>query len=222
MKILFKSALAAGLAIAAVPALVAPVVAQTVQGVGIVNVPAVLVNSNAYKTAEQQRPTTYKAQYDQATTRQQQIQAQLQPLVTKFNADRQAATPNTASLQQQAAQIQQIEQAGQRELQQILQPVGLSQAYVEEQITDKLSAAVEAAAKKKKISLVMGPDTVVYADAAYNLNQAVLNELNTALPSAQLVPPAGWLPRAQREQAAQQAGAQPGAAPQPTAPVPGR
>jgi len=36
----------------------------------------------------------------------------------------------------------------------------------------------------------------------------VLNELNTAFPAAQLVPPAGWLPRQQREQLAQQQAAQ--------------
>ena len=35
---------------------------------------------------------------------------------------------------------------------------------------------------------------------AYNLNQAIIAELNTLLPSAQLVPPAGWQPREVREQ----------------------
>ncbi|MFM9935457.1 MAG: OmpH family outer membrane protein, partial [Novosphingobium sp.] len=47
----------------------------------------------------------------------------------------------------------------------------------------------------------------------YNLNQDILNELNTVIPTAQLVPPAGWMPRAQREAAAQQAAAQGAAAP---------
>lgn len=220
MKAFLKPVLAAGLILSAAPAIVAPAAAQAVKGIGIVNLPAVIGNSNAYKVAEQQRPVTYKAQIDQAENRRKQIAAQLQPLITKFEADRQAAKPNEAALQQQAAQLQQIEQSGQAELQRMLAPVSMSRAYVEEQITDKLNVAVEAAAKAAKVSLVLTPDSILYADTAYNLNQAVLNELNKVLPNAQLVPPQGWLPRQLREQqAAQQAqgaapaqpaGAQPG------------
>ncbi|MFA7595012.1 MAG: OmpH family outer membrane protein [Novosphingobium sp.] len=222
MKFLLKSAVAAGLVLSVAPVAVAPAAAQAIKGIGIVNIPAIIGNSNAYKTAEQQRPVTYKAQIDQAENRRKQIQAQLEPLVNKFEADRRAPKPNEAALQQQAAQIQQIEQAGQRELQQILAPVSLSRAYVEEQISDKLNEAVESAAKKAKISLVMTPDSVLFADPAYNLNQGVLNELNTLLPSVQIVPPQGWLPRQLREQqeAAQaQPQPQPGQPAQPSQPA---
>jgi Skp family chaperone for outer membrane proteins len=222
---LLKPALAAGLALGAIvsPLAVAPAAAQaaaaTVRGIGIVNIPGIVANSNAYKTAAQQRPVTYKAQIDQATARRTAIGNQLQPLVTKYQTDSRAASPNQASLQQQAAQIQQIQQAGEQELNQILAPVALSQAYVEEQIQEKLSTAVQNAAKKQAVSLVLTPDTVVYADNAYNLNQAVLNELNTLIPSATLVPPAGWVPREVREQQAQQAAAQGQAAPAAAAPA---
>ncbi|HTM96023.1 MAG TPA: OmpH family outer membrane protein [Croceibacterium sp.] len=199
----FSAALA--LAVAAPAALVStPVAAQAVKGIGVVNVPAVIANSNAYKTAEQQRPTTYKAQYDTANAKRTELQNQLKPLVDKFNADRAAANPNQQSLQQQAATIQQREQDGNRELQQILAPVALSQAYVQEQLSDKLPTAIENAAKKKAVTLVVSPDNILYADAAYNLNQDVLDQLNTLLPSAQLVPPQGWLPRELREQQAAQ------------------
>lgn len=229
MKHLLKPALAAGIALAAVaaPVAIAPAFAQAAPTVGVVNVQAVIANSTAFRTAEQQRPTTYSAQITQANQRREQIAAQLQPLVTKFQADSRAANPNQQALQTQAQQIQQIEQSGQQELQTILQPVALSRAYVEEQIYDKLPAALEAAAKKKRVSLVISPDSVLYADAGHNLNQDVLNELNTALPSAQLVPPQGWLPREVREQqAAQQAaqaaqgGAAAPAAPAATTPAP--
>lgn len=180
-----------------------------VPGLGIANLDAVVANSNAYKVAEQQRETTYKAQYDQAKTRSDQLNAQLKPLIDKFNTDRQAAKPDQASLQQQAETIQELQQKGKAELQQILQPVGLSQAYVQEQIEDKLNDALKSAMKKKSISIVLSPDAVIaFNGGAYNLNQDILNELNTALPSAQLVPPAGWEPRQVREQRAQQAAAQ--------------
>lgn len=230
MKLKLSPAFAAGLAlaVAAPAALVStPAMAQAVKGIAVVNIPAVMANSTAVKTAEQQRPTTYKAQIDAATAKRSQLQAQIQPMVDKFNVDRQVANPNTQSLQQQANAIEQLQQTGSRELQQILAPVALSQAYVQEQVSDRLPTAIETAAKKKNITLVIAPDSVLYADAAYNLNQDVLTELNALLPTAQLVPPAGWLPREMREQQAQQqaqqaaAGAQPAAAPA-APPVQGR
>ena len=202
-----KSLLAAGVALAAVwPIVAAPAAAQVVKGIGVVSLPAVVANSNAYKVAEQQRPVTYKPQLDQAEARRAAIAAQLQPLVTKFNTDR-TANPNNPALQQQAAAIQQIQQSGQQELQQLVAPVSLSRAYVTEQIEEKLDAAVQNAAKKKNIQLILDPTqgAVLYADAAYNITQDVLNELNTLLPSAQLVPPQGWVPREIREQQAAQA-----------------
>lgn len=194
------------------PALAAPKAAPAagasgtvVPGIAVANLDAVVGNSNAYTTAEQQRQTTYKAQYDQAKARNDALTAQIKPMVDKFNADRQAAKPNEASLQQQAAAIQQLQESGKAELQRILQPVGLSQAYVQEQIEDKLNDALKAAMAKKNISMVLSPDAVIaFNGAAYNLNQDILNELNTALPSAQLVPPAGWEPRQMREARAQQ------------------
>jgi Skp family chaperone for outer membrane proteins len=211
-------ALAAGLAIAAVsaqpalaakaaPAAAAPAASgNIVQGLGVASFDAVIANSNAYKTAETQRQTTYKAQFDQAQTRQNALNAQLKPLVDKFNADRQGGKVAQAALEQQAGSIQQLQENGKAELQRMLQPVGLSQAYVNEQIEDKLNDAVKAAMTKKGVSILISPDAILAVNGgAYNLNQDILNELNTALPSAQLVPPAGWEPRQVREQRAQQA-----------------
>jgi Skp family chaperone for outer membrane proteins len=224
-------ALAAGLAIAAVsaqpalaakaaPAAAAPAASgNIVQGLGVASFDAVIANSNAYKTAETQRQTTYKAQFDQAQTRQNALNAQLKPLVDKFNADRQGGKVAQAALEQQAGAIQQLQENGKAELQRMLQPVGLSQAYVNEQIEDKLNDAVKAAMTKKGVSILISPDAILAVNGgAYNLNQDILNELNTALPSAQLVPPAGWEPRQVREQRAQQA-AQGQAAPAAGAPT---
>ncbi|MFC3214897.1 OmpH family outer membrane protein [Novosphingobium panipatense] len=215
-------ALAAGLALTAVAA--QPAFAQKkgataatgtiVQGLGVASFDAVIANSNAFKTAEQQRQTTFKAQFDQARTRQDALNAQIKPLIDKFNADRQSGKASQTALEQQAASIQQIQENGKVELQRILQPVGMSQAYVNEQIEEKLDGAVKAAMTKKGVSILLSPDAILAVNGgAYNLNQDILNELNTALPSAQLVPPAGWEPRQIREQRAQAAAAQGQAAP---------
>ena len=232
---LFKPILGAGLllALSAQPALAAKKEAASASGnpvlagIAVANVDAIKVNSNAYKVAQQQRPTTYKAQIDQANARAAQIQAQLKPLADKFEADRRSANPNQAALQQQYAQIQQLQQAGQQEINRILQPVAYSEAYVDEQIVEQLEKSINQAAVKKRVSLIITPDSVLFAEAAYNMNQAVLDELNIILPSAQLVPPQGWEPRQVREQRAQQQGAQPAitsapaaAAPRPAKPQP--
>jgi Skp family chaperone for outer membrane proteins len=225
MNTLIKSALAAGLAIGAVAA--QPASAQTagavVQGIAVANLEAVMANSNAFRTAETQRQTTYKAQLDQARARGDQLNAQLKPLADKFNADRQAAKPNQASLEAQAATIQQLQESGQQELQRILAPVALSRAYVQEQIEDRLDAAVKSAMTKKKVSLLLSPQAVLAVNNnAYNLNQDILADLNTALPSAQITPPAGWEPRQVREQRAQQGQAAAPAAAAPAAAAPAR
>lgn len=211
MRIASKPILAA-LALAAAPlALSAPAAAQAVKGIAVANPTAIVALSNAYKVSEQQRPVTYKAQLDQANARKTQIEAQLRPLATKLQTDANAANAaqNQAALQQQYAQIQQIEQSGQNEINQILQPVALSRAYVVEQIGDKLEQATKQAMAKRGVEVLLDSNAVINAGEAYNLNQAILNELNAILPTAQLVPPAGWLPRAQREAQAQQQQAAP-------------
>lgn len=205
MKTFSKSLVAASLMLAGSQMIaVAPAAAQAVKGIAVANPTAIVSLSNAFKVAEQQRPVTYKALIDQANARKTQIEAQLRPLATKLQADAQAPSPNQAALQQQYGQIQQIEQAGQNEINQILQPVALSRAYVVEQVGEKLEQATKNAMAKQKIEILLDSGAVINAGEAYNLNQAILNEINALLPNAQLVPPAGWLPRQQREQQAQQ------------------
>lgn len=226
MNIFLKSAAAAALlagTMGAQPALAQATGGTLVQGLAIANLDAVIVNANAFKTAEQQRTVTYKPQIDRAEARRSQLEAQLKPLAEKFEKDRTAANPNQQALAQQAATIQQIQQQGQQELQGIIAPVAMSRAYVTEQIQDKLDQAIKNAMAKKKISLLIGPDAVLAVNNnAYNLNQDILNELNTLLPAAQLVPPQGWEPRELREARAQQAaaaGQQPAAATTTTQPA---
>lgn len=223
MKILLKSAMIAGLVTAAAAPL--PVLAQAassgpiVPGLAVADLDGAIGGSTAFRTAQQQRPTTYKAQIDQAEARRQAITTQLQPLIDKFNKDRQANVP-AATLQQQAQQIEQIQQSGQQELQRILQPVALSEAYAQEQLEDKLDQAVKNAMSAKKVSLLLNPQAIVAVNNnAYNLTPDITSQLNTLVPSVQVVPPQGWEPRQVREaraaQAAQQAPATQPAGPQP-------
>lgn len=224
MKTLVKSLIAVGLlagsahvAIAApakaAPAAAAPAARAGVNGIAFAYLDAVIENSAAFRAAEAARATTYKAQIDQATARRTQLIAQIQPMVEKFNKDRAAPGANQAALQAEGEQIQKLQEAGQEELQKILQPVALSRAYVTEQIQDKLDAAVQSAMQKNGVSLLLNPQAKLAASNAYDLTRAILAEVDAAIPSAQLVPPAGWLPREVREQQAQQQAAAGAAAP---------
>ena len=197
---------ASPMALAAKTAAAAPAAGTAgVNGIGVANLDAVVANSAAYKAAQAERDNVYKQTIDFAKTRQGQLEAQLRPLAEKFEKDRAAPGANPAVLQQQYAAIQQIQEGGKQELEKILVPVRLSDAYVMEQINDKMSAAIQTAMTKNGVSLLLNPQAVQAASNAYNLNQAILAELDAALPSVSAQPPAGWLPREQREQQAQQA-----------------
>lgn len=212
MKLRIASALIAGLMISAAPAAMAQTPAASTgpvaNGLAFANPSAIVGSSAAYQAAQQQRPVTYKAQIDQANTRSAQINAQLKPLAEKFQADQKNPKADRAALQAQLEQIQQIQDDGKREIQQILEPLSLSEQYVIEQISDKLSDATQRAMTKRKATIVLDVQSIVKADPSANISQDILTELNALIPTAQLVPPAGWLPRAQREQQAQQAAAQ--------------
>ncbi len=204
---------AAAAAPAAAPA------SNVVQGIAVANLQAAILNSDAYRAAQQQRPVTYKPQLDQAQARGNALEAQIKPMIDRFNAARQTA--NTPALQQQlqtqARAIQELQEKGKQEIQQILLPAALSEAFVNEQIEDKLDGAVQKAMEKSKVSLLLQPGAVLARANAYDLTDEIVAEINAVLPTAQLVPPQGWEPREVREaraqQAAQQGGARPAAAP---------
>ncbi|MBS0285049.1 MAG: OmpH family outer membrane protein [Proteobacteria bacterium] len=189
-------------------ALVASVSQAQVNGVAVVDPDGAVAGSNAWKAAAGQLQTTYKATLDQAETRRQAISTELQPLVTKLQND-QKANVAQAQLQTQLQTIQSKEQAGNAELQRMTAPYVRARAYAIEQIQQQLKAAIDAAAARKRASIVLGPNDVVHLDPAGDLTADVTTELNRLVPSVSIAPPANWQPGQQG-----QAGAP--AAPAPT------
>jgi len=185
----------------AAPATAAAPAAAGINGIAVVSIDAVIANSNAFKAAQTARQTTYKPQIDQAQARAQQIEAQLKPLADKFQKDR-AAGASQATLASEAETIQRIRTDGSQEINRILQPAQLSEAYGNEQIQGKLGDAVKTAMQKAGVSLLLRREAVIYGSPAVDLSQQVLTELNTLVPSVQIVPPAGWVPEDQRQPSA--------------------
>lgn len=200
------------------PAAAAPAAAPRaaiVPGVGVADLQAVVFSSNAYRVGMQNRQTEYKDVIAAAQTRARQIDDQLNKLIAQFNADRAAKKPE-AQLQAQYNQIQKVKAEGEEEIKRMLLPVDLSEAYIIEQITDKLPQAVQNVLNKRGITLLLAPGAVYFNNPAYDVSAAIVQELNVLVPSVQVRPPQGWLPREVREQqAAQQQAAQPQAAPAP-------
>lgn len=196
---------AAASALALAPA--APAMAQTV---AYTDVQQVLGTSAAAKLADQQMRVTYKAQYDQVESRSRVLQAELNAMIVKFQAD-QKANPNNPALQTQAKAIQDKQRAAQEELGRMSDPIERVNAYVLEQIDAKLDAAVTAAMAKKKVALLLQRGAVIKNTPGTDLTQDIVNELNTLVPNVSITPPANWQPGQNRP------GAQPAApaAPQP-------
>lgn len=199
------------LLVAAALVAAAPASAQ-VGGIAVANPEGAVANSRAWATARTQIETTYKTQLDQANTRREAINRELQPLVTAFNTARAAPNANQASLQTQAQTIQTREQTGQAELTRLTLPAQRAQAYALEQISNRLPEAVQAVVRARNVSLLLRPDAALFSQPAADVTPQITTELDRLVPSVGITPPANWQPGQQ-----QAAGARPaGAAPAPT------
>jgi hypothetical protein len=196
---------------AAAPAAAAAAPRAGVNGIAIVARDAVLYNSAAFKKAQVDRDVQFKSQLDAAKAKEAELNGKIKPIIDKFQKDRALPGANVAALQAAAqAQVNAIQEQGKAEIEKIIEPVRLSDAYVVEQLTEKRAAAELAAMNENGVTLLLNPEAILNVTTnAYNLSQAVLNKLNALTPSVSITPPAGWLPREVREQQAAAAQAQP-------------
>jgi Skp family chaperone for outer membrane proteins len=215
MKNMFKVALLAAAPVATISMIPASASAQAVSNVAVANLDQAVQGSAAYAAAIAQIRTTYKAQIDSFEARSKALNAEIQPLVTAFQTAQRAPNANQQALQTQAQNIQNRQQAAQRELAGIFQPVSRAQAYVEEQIVSKLDAALKAAMTKKRVTMVVRPEATISYQPTMDITADITTELNTAVPSVSITPPANWQPGGQQQPAA---GAAAPAAPTPPKP----
>lgn len=200
MKMIFKAAALAFAPIAGFALATAPAAAQTKLGVGVADLEQAIVKSTAFTNAMTAMQTTYKAQIDAFNARKTTLDNELQTKANELQAAQKAAGNNTASLQPKIEAFQKRRGEIQQELSNLGRPIALAQAYVEEQISAKLSDALKAAMTKRKVDLVIQPGATVSYQPAVDITAAVTAELNTLVPSAQIVPPAGWQPGQQKQQ----------------------
>lgn len=193
---------------------------QLAPGIAIADLDAAIVNSNAFRAGIQQAQQTYKPTIDAAQARLDQFNAQIKVKVDQLRADIAAKKPE-AQLQQEYADIKKLEAQRDDEVNQLIQPYLFAEAYIREQIEGKIGQAVQNVAAKRGFTILLRPDSVYIAAPAYDVTQAIMQELNILVPSVQIVPPAGWVPREMRQQQqAQQPAQQQPAQPRPATTAP--
>ncbi len=215
MKTMIK---AAALALAPMTAIVlatAPASAQSKTGIAVVDLQRAVGTTNAYTTARTQMQTTYKPQIDAFNARKTAIDADLKAKGDALQAAAKAAGGKTTpAIQTQYEAYQAAGQSAQAELQRLGAPIQLANAYVEEQITAKLSDAIKAAMTKAKVDLVLSPEATVSYQPNVDITASVVTELNALVPSVGIQPPAGWQPGRQGQAGAAPAPANPTQQPQ--------
>lgn len=212
-------ALAAGMAV--------PAAAQ-VNGIGVSDPAIAIASAQALGTAYTQIGTTFQAQ----RTQLEQLQQQRDTLVRQFdtNHDGQLSEAEQQAAQADASKVQQLQTLDQT-IQQTQAPIQLARVYVIEQIAMQYSAAVQQVVTANNISLIVNPNSVVYAAEPVDVTPKIVAQLNTLVPTVSTSVPAGWQPSRQSVQlfqevqqllvaAAQQQAAQQQAAP--AAQAPGR
>jgi Skp family chaperone for outer membrane proteins len=199
MKTMFKAAALALTPMTAIALAGAPAAAQSKQGIAVVNLDRAVAETTAYQTARSQMNTTYKATIDSFNTRKTALDTELKTKSDALQAALKAAGGKpTPALETQYQQLQQRGQEAQGELQKLGQPLQLANAYVEQQITAKLSDALKAAMTKANVDLVIAPDAAISYQPTVDITARVTAELNTLVPSVGIVPPAGWQPGQQQ------------------------
>jgi len=197
MNMLFKPALAAGIALAA---LAAPAAAQ-VNGIATSNPALAIAQAQARDAGYKQIEQTFATQFQQV----QQLRAEQQQLEASLDTN---GDQNISEQEVQAnpAVVQQIQQKEQQ-LGQATQPIALAQYYVIEQLLNDFPNARQQVIEAKGIQVMLAPDAIQYGPQNMDVTQDIVAALNQRLPSVATAVPQGWQPRqntAQVHQAVQQ------------------
>ena len=221
MKTIYKAAALAALSIPASTAIVSVASAQAISNAAIFDTERAVATTKAYTDAMKLIASTYKPDIDKANAKATEINAKLKPMQDALVAASKVPNANAATLQAQQATYQKTAQDGQQEVDRLRAPLELANAYVAEQIMDKLEPALDKVMATKKIAIALLPQATVKSVPTADITADVVAQLNIAVPTVGVVPPQGWLPAQVRAQLAEQQrrqGGQP--APQPGQPAP--
>lgn len=182
-------------------AVAAPASAQ-VSGIATSDTSVAIARSKALGTAYQQIGTQYAAVAQQMQAKRLEINNLNAQLDTNKDKELTQAELDVA-IKAKSPALTQID-AKQKEINTLQDPIILAQLYSVEQIALKYEAAQQAVITAKRINVILAPDAFVWAPESVDVTAAITAELDKAVPSVPITPPAGWRPSRQIGQLYQQ------------------
>ena len=179
----------------------APASAQ-VSGIATSDTSVAIARSKALGTAYQQIGTQYAAVAQQMQAKRLEINNLNAQLDTNKDKELTQAELDVA-IKAKSPVLTQID-AKQKEINTLQDPIILAQLYSVEQIALKYEAAQQAVITAKRINVILAPDAFVWAPESVDVTAAITAELDKAVPSVPITPPAGWRPSRQIGQLYQQ------------------
>ena len=194
MKTITKTLGAAGLVAAALTT--APASAQVEGKIATIDTSRAIIGTDALRTAYELVTTTYKAQIDQRTAKQQELTELLRPFDTDGNG---RIDDTELPALQGASNFQQFQQL-EAEVASLTNQVNNARVFAVEQIFQQYGSAIEAVATADTIDMIMPIGSVLYAKSEADITAKVTASLNTKVPSVGVVPPANYRPSQQGAQ----------------------
>lgn len=186
MKKLIAPALAAGIALAAVPA------AAQVNGMAVAETAVAVAGSQPLQSGFQQVGTTYDAQITALEQYQTQRQQLLQQLDT--NGDGSLDEAEQAVLEDANNPVVQQIASLEQNINTVQAPIQLARLYVVSQVAEQYGPAVQQVISDRQIQIMLSPEAIVYAPDEANVTQLVSQAINSRLPTVSITPPQGWQP----------------------------
>jgi len=191
MKRFTKTLGAAGIAAGALIAAAAtPAVAQVEGRIATADITRAIISSNALQTAYNQIGTTYAAQIEQRTTKQQELAQLLQPFDTNSNGQLEESELGGVQSSPNFTQIQTLEQ----EVAALTNQVNAARVFAVEQIFAQYPTALSEVAQQQQVVAVVVPESLQFVAEGADITPLITNSLNTKIPSVQIVPPANYRP----------------------------
>lgn len=187
-----KTAAVAALLSAA--AIAIPASAQ-VAGIATADTAVAIARSKALGTAYQQIGTQYASFAQQMQAKRTEINNLNAQLDTNKDKNLDQAEVD-AAVKAKSPLLAQID-TKQKEINALQDPIIRAQLYSVEEIAKRYEAAQQAVITAKKINVILTPEAFVWAPDAVDVTSAITAELDKAVPSVGITPPAEWRPSRQ-------------------------
>ncbi|PLK25686.1 OmpH family outer membrane protein [Novosphingobium sp. TH158] len=191
--------------------LAAPAQAQ-VAGIATANPTVAVGRTKAFAAANQKIDTNYKSAFEQIDARRKSAQGIIQPLLAQLDTNKDKKVDDAELEAANKAnnpvlkQIDDAEKAAQADISRLSSPVVRSQAYAIEQLLAQYKAAQDRVVAARRVSVILTPDSFIYAPPEADLTQAIAAELDTLVPNPSIDAPTTWAPQQQTLELQQQLG----------------